>query len=166
MSRTKGYDMSERSEALAQQFEQASAALAALIEGCSDQQWQARCAGETWSVGVTAHHVAGGHIAAAHFVEMLANGQPLPPLTAEMIDQGNAQHAVEHANCTRPETLALLRANSATAASMLRGLSDEQLDRSAPLALLGGASMTAEQFAGGLLVQSVQDHVNSIRAAL
>ena len=158
--------MSERSEALAQQFEQVTGALAGLIEGRSDQQWQARCAGETWSVGVTAHHVAGSHIAAAHFVEMLANGKPLPPLSGEMIDQLNAQHAREHANCTRAETLALLRANSATTASMLRGLSDEQLDRSAPLALLGGASVTAEQFGNGLLVQSVQEHVDSIRAAL
>ena len=95
--------MSERSEALAKQFEQVTGTLAELIEGCSDQQWQARCAGETWPVGVTAHHVASGHIAAASFVEMLANGQPLPPLSMEMIDQMNAQHATEHANCTRAE---------------------------------------------------------------
>jgi len=158
--------MSERSEALAQQFEQVTSALASLIESCSDQQWRSHCAGETWPVGVTAHHVASGHIAAAPFVEMLANGQPLPPLTAEMLDQMNAQHASEHANCTRAETLALLRANSATTARMLRGLSDEQLDRSAPIPLLGGATVTAEQFGNGLLVQSVQEHVDSIRAAL
>ena len=49
---------------------------------------------------------------------------------------------------------------------MLRGLSDEQLDRSASMSLLGGATITAEQFAGGLLLQSVQEHVDSIRAAL
>jgi hypothetical protein len=158
--------MSERSKALAQQVEQVTSALAGLIEGCSDQQWQARCAGETWSVGVTAHHVAGVHIAAARFVEMLAKGQPLPPLSQEMIDQLNAEHAREHASCTRADTLAMLRANSASTTTMLRGLSDEQLDRSAPMPLLGGASVSAEQFASGLLVQSVQEHVDSIRAAL
>jgi hypothetical protein len=49
---------------------------------------------------------------------------------------------------------------------MLRGFSDEQLDRSAPMAFLGGAPLTTEQFGDGLLVQSVQEHVDSIRAAL
>ena len=34
----------------------------------------------------------------------------------------------ESANCTKEETVALLRAGGTAAASMLRGLSDEQLD--------------------------------------
>ena len=40
-----------------------------------------------------------------------------------------------------------------------------QLDRSTPIALLGGTTITAERFGNGLLVQSVQEHVDSIRAA-
>lgn len=46
-------------------------------------------------------------------------------------------------------------------------LSDEQLDRTAPLALADGAGVSAQQLIeGGVLIEHVRGHLNSIRAAV
>ena len=157
--------MSGRAEALAERFEQVNNELIAKVEGCSDQQWWATCQGEGWSVGVTAHHVAGGNRAIAGFVQTIANGEPMPPITMEQIDQMNAQHAQEFANCTKAETLELLRSSGEAAAGMVRGLNDEQLDRSQPLTVMGGQQVSAQQFIEMVLIGHVQGHLQSINAA-
>jgi hypothetical protein len=82
----------------------------------------------------------------------------------DSLHQMNAEHAKQFANCTRDETLVLLRKNAAGAASTVRGLSDDQLDRSAPL--LGGPPMTAQQVIERVLIGHVQEHHGSIRTTL
>jgi uncharacterized damage-inducible protein DinB len=154
--------MSQRSQVLANQFEQASQEVIATVERCSDAQWTTKTSSETWSVGVVAHHVAQGHESIAGFVKMIATGQPLPPLTMDTLHQLNAEHAKQYADCTKTETLALLRKNAAAAAGIVRGLSDEQLDRSAPV--LGGPSKTAQQMVEQVLIGHMQEHHGSIRA--
>lgn len=156
--------MGKRGQALADRFEQANKEMTTTVERCSDAQWKTKTSGETWSVGVVAHHVAEGHGAIAGLIQKIATGQPLPPLTMDMLHQMNAAHAKQHANCTKEETLALLRKNGATAASTVRGLSDEQLDRSAPV--LGGPPMTAQQMVERVLIGHIQEHHGSIRATV
>jgi hypothetical protein len=158
--------MSERAEALAERLEQAVDEVIAMVEQSSDERWKATCAAEGWSTGITAHHIAEAHLnGAVGFIQTLATGQQVPPVTTEMIDQGNAQHAAQHANCTRTETLDLLRQRGAAAASTIRGFSDEQLDRAAPMAFAGGASLNAQQLIESAVIDSVQQHLDSIRAA-
>ncbi len=77
---------------------------------------------------------------------------------------GGLRASEQYANCTKQETLALLRKNAATAAGTVRGLSDEQLDRSAPV--LGGPPMTAQQMVERVLIGHVQEHHGSIRATV
>src|SRR5687767_14990539 len=101
--------MSERAANLADQFERINAALIATVEACSDADWQGVCAGEGWPVGVTAHHVALSYPAFRGFIQGIATGADLPPITGEMLDASNAKHAIEAANYTRTETLELLR---------------------------------------------------------
>lgn len=158
--------MSDRAAALAAQFEDANAAVIAAVERCSPEQWAKTCSAEGWSVGVTAHHIATGHAMISSFVGMVANGQPVPPVTREMIDAGNAQHAQEHAGCTREEVLEMLRRDGSAAAGLLRGLSDEQLDRTAPMAFAGGAELSAQAIAEMILIGHPKDHVRSIQAVL
>ena len=155
--------MSERATALADQLQRVNDDLIATIERCSDEQWKNACAGETWSVGVTAHHVASTHGGVSQLVRMVANGEPLPPITMDMIHQQNEQHAREHANCTREETVALARENGAAAVAIVRGLDDEQLNRSARV--LDG-DMTAGAIVEHILIGHVDGHLQSIRAAL
>jgi uncharacterized protein (TIGR03083 family) len=156
--------MGKRGQTLADQFEKANREMIDTLERCSDAQWKTKTAGEKWSVGVVAHHVAQAHAAIAGLVEKVATGQPMPPLTADMLNQMNAEHAKQHANCTKDETVSLLRKNAATAASTVRGLPDEQFDRTA--SLLGGPPMTAQQVVERVLIGHLQEHHGNIRAAV
>jgi uncharacterized damage-inducible protein DinB len=156
--------MGQRSQGLADRFEQANREIIATVERCSDAQWKSKTSGESWSVGVVAHHVAQSHEGIAGLVQKIATAQSMPGLTMDMIDQGNAEHAKKFANVTKDETLALLRKNGTAAASAVRGLSDEQLDRSAPL--IGGQPMTAQQAIERILIGHVEGHHDSIKKAM
>jgi uncharacterized damage-inducible protein DinB len=157
--------MSERAESLAEQFEAVNGELIAAVEAASDEDWKRTCQGEGWSVAVTAHHIASSNNAVAGFVQAIATGQQIPPITMEMIDQGNAQHALEYANCSREETLELLRDGGAQTVKRLRGLSDEQLDRTAVFAAMDNAELSAQQFAEMILIGHSKQHLQSIRDA-
>src|SRR5262245_34909343 len=107
--------MSERARTLAQQLEHANHDLITTVEGLSDAQWKAKTPGDGRSVGVVAHHVATSHKMVAGIAQAIAHGQPVPTITMDMIHQGNAAHAAQHAHCTKTETVALLRQNGAAA---------------------------------------------------
>jgi uncharacterized damage-inducible protein DinB len=150
--------MSERARNLAQQFEQANHELIATVEGLSDHQWRTETPGDGRTVGVVAHHVAGGHAGIAGLVQRIANGESFP---MPNIDKMNAEHAVQYANATKAETLALLRQNGAASAAMVRGLGDAQLDR-----VGGSMGMSAAQAIERILIGHVNDHHGSIRKAI
>ena len=157
--------MDERAETLAARFEQVNQELIDVIEECSEEQWRSACSGEGWSVGVTAHHVALDTALLAGMVRVMASGQSFPPLTGEGSDEANARHAQEHADCTKQETLDLLRREVPIAAGVLRGLSDEQLGRTAEV-LAGAQHLSTEHVIQGFLIAHVSEHLGSIRAAL
>jgi uncharacterized damage-inducible protein DinB len=152
--------VSERARTLADSFEQANRDLIHTVERLSDAQWKAKTAGEGWSVGVVAHHVAGGHTGIAGFVQKIANGEHVS-VDMDAINRGNAEHAIQFAHTTKAETLALLRQNGAAAAAMVRGLGDTQLDRAG-----GSMGMTAAQVIERVLIGHVRDHHGSIRQAV
>src|SRR5438874_3198082 len=117
--------MGARAEQLATQLEAVNADVIATVEGCPDAQWRtAKTGPEGWPVNVVAHHVGDGHGGISGLVQMIASGQQPPPLTMEMINQGNAKHAQDFANCDKAEALRLLREGGAAAVAAVRGLSD------------------------------------------
>ena len=93
--------MSARAETLAKQYEAQAAELTAAIEKLTDADWKKVTTAEKWSVGVTAHHVAGAHEGIAGIVKTVASGQATPPFTMAMLDEMNAKHAKDFANCTK-----------------------------------------------------------------
>jgi hypothetical protein len=155
--------MGARGEQLAAQLEQANNDVIATIEALTDEQWKAVTEEEGWSVGVLAHHVAASHEGLGGLVQALAHGQPIPPLTMDMINAGNAQHAQQFANVSKAETLELLRGGGAKAVAVLRGLSDEQFDRSGQL--LGG-TVTCQQITENILINHPRSHLKSIKKAI
>jgi hypothetical protein len=153
--------MSARAETLAKQFEAKAAEMTSTLEKLSDADWKKTTA-EKWTVGVTAHHAAGAHEPIAGIVTTIASGKAMPPFTMDMLNANNAKHAVEFANCTKSETLALHKKGVATAAAAVRALSDAELDRSgAPL--VGMPAMTAQQMIEGILINHVEEHLSSIK---
>ena len=83
-----------------------------------------------------------------------------------MVDQMNAQHSREHANCGREETLDLMQRNSALVVSAIRELSDAELDQAAPVSLHWDAPLTAQYFIEEHPLSHPYGHLASIRAAI
>lgn len=154
--------MSERTEALAKQLEEANNDLIAAIEQLTDQQWNTVCAGEGWTVGVTAHHVANSQSGITGLVKAMAGGQSVPPVTQEWLDDRNARWAQEFAGRTQTEAADLLRTSRVEAVNTVRALSDEQLRNTVTVA---GNEMTTEQVIEFILIGHPRSHLASIRAA-
>jgi uncharacterized damage-inducible protein DinB len=157
--------MGARADMLAKRFEEANQTLTDAVAKLSDADWKKTTSAEKWPVAVVAHHVAVAHAGIAGLVKSIASGQHTPSLTMAMIDEGNAKHAKEFANCTKAEALELHKKNAAAAAAVVRGLSDAELDRSgSPLS--GMPVMTTHQVVEGVLINHVNEHLGSIRATV
>ena len=157
--------MSMRAESLAKQYEGKAADLTLTLEKLTDADWKKVTTAEKWSVGVTAHHVAGAHEPITGIVKAVAAGQAMPHFTMAMLDEMNAKHARDFAGCTKAETLALHKSGVAAAAAAVRGLSDAQLDKSGTV-MTGMPAMTTQQIIEGILIGHIDEHLGSIRATV
>ncbi|HXU23435.1 MAG TPA: DinB family protein [Tepidiformaceae bacterium] len=152
---TKGND-------LAAEFEATNQRLITTIESMTEADWKRPCAGETWPAGVTAHHAAESIGPLSGIVQAMASGGPVPPITPEALDAMNAQHAQREANCTREQTLQLLRTGGEEAVRTLRAIPDDGFARTAVFGPMGETS--AENFAKAVLIGHLQAHGSSVAA--
>jgi hypothetical protein len=157
--------MGAKGEALAKQFEAKSEEATAVLGKLTDADWKKTTAAEKWTVGVTAHHLAGSYERVGHIIKTVATGQAMPHFTTEMLDQTNAKHAEECAGCTKAETIALHKKGAAAAAAVVRELSDEQLAKSG-IVFAGVPPMTAEQLVFRALINHTDEHYGSIRKTI
>lgn len=158
--------MSQRSSTLADQFEQAIAELGQAIEKYPDDKWLASTGPEGWNVVALAQHVSGQFPLEMEYITAAAEGRSLPSYSWDDINAKNNGRASKNTNVSKAEVLRELRENAASAAAFVRGLSDEQLDNKAPLALANGAEVTLQQLIeGGILIDHARAHLASIRVA-
>ena len=157
--------MAGKGDALAKQFEAKVQEATAVLEKLSEADWKKKTSGEQWTVGVVAHHVAGGHEGISGIIKTVAAGQSIPNFTLDALHEMNAKHAQEFANATKAETVALHKKNAAAAAAVVRGLSDADLGRSGTV-LSGMPAMTVEQIVTNILINHVDEHVRNIRTAV
>lgn len=158
--------MTKRSHALAERIEQGAAQLAKLAEGLSDAEWKTRVLPDGRTVGVIVHHVASVYPIEVELVRTLAAGKPITGVTWDGIAEMNRKHAQDHAGATKQEALELLRKNSQTAAQAVRQLSDEELDRAAPVSLNGDAPLTAQFFIEDHALRHSFHHLAKIKGVL
>ena len=158
--------MSKRAQALADRLEQGVGELIAFVERLSEAEWQAVRPGDGRTVGVIVHHVASAYPVEIDLARTLASGQAITDVTWEMVNQMNAQHAGEHASTSKADALDLLRRNSASAADAVRALSDEELDRAAPISLNWDAPLTTQYFIEEHPVSHSFRHLANIRAVI
>jgi hypothetical protein len=157
--------MGSRSAELADQFEKAVADLASTVEACSDEHWK-KTTVEGWTVAATAQHVAGQFPLEMEFITASAEGRPLPAYSWEDINGKNDPRAAANMAATKADVLALLKSGAASTSKYLRGLSDEQLDRTSPLKLADNAMVSTQQLIeGGVLIAHVTGHMESIKNA-
>ena len=154
--------MNQRAADLAERFRVFNNEVISLVENCSEEDWQKTCSGEEWTVAVVAHHLAAGHYGALDLAKMIVAGEPLPQLSMEAIDQMNARHAQENANCTKSEVLSILRRQGSAITDYLGGLSETDLDKTGSLALLGGEISTL-QFIEKIILDTGTAHLASMR---
>jgi DinB superfamily len=125
--------LSTRSEGLATKVEQSLNDLLAVVEASTPEQWTTPCTDGEWPQSFAAFHAASTIGVITQTVNDVAEGQPFPNMTMEELDERNAEQAREHANCTKSETVDLIKSAAPGAASMVRSLSDNQLDRKVQL---------------------------------
>jgi hypothetical protein len=157
---------SERARALAERLEQGVRALIAFASGLTEVQWQIRVPKDGRKVGVTVHHVATMYPLEIQLAQVLAGGKAVTGVTPDDVDRMNAAHAKEYDAVTQEAAIDLLRRNSTAAAAAIRALSDEQLDRAAPLSLNSDAPLTCQFMLEDHAVRHSYHHLARIQAAV
>lgn len=158
--------MSTRTEALAVRLEHGAGELATFASGLTDAQWQTRLPKDGRKVGVVVHHVATMYPLEIQLAQALSGGNPVTGVTWDDVNALNAKHAMEHDGVTKEAALELLRRNSAAAAAAIRALSDEELDRAAPVSLNADAPLTCQFMLEDHAVRHSYHHLAVIRRAL
>jgi hypothetical protein len=157
--------MSQRTNALADRLEHGARDLASFASALTDAEWQTRVK-DGRKVGVIVHHVATMYPLEIQLAQTLAAGKPVAGVTWDAVHELNAGHAREHDAVTKEAALDLLRRNSASAAAAIRALSDEELDRAAPVSLNSDAPLTCQFMLEDHAVRHSYHHLDRIRAAL
>jgi hypothetical protein len=158
--------MSDRANTFADRIEQGAESLAVHIESFSEAEWNTIVPNEKRSVGTLAHHVASMYQAEVELTLQLAVGDPIKGLTFDDIDEINANHAQEHAQVEKVETLKFLRESSRAAADRIRELTDVELDTAAAVSLNADAPLTTQFFIEDHPLRHSFQHLDSIRKLL
>ena len=154
--------MTQRNETLATAFEQVAGRILTVADGLSDAAWGVVPAGEARTAGQITYHMAEIYHNFNGLIQLAVDGQPLPVLTLEIVHGLNAEEATRYAGASRAGSLELLRQNSAATTTLLRSLSDAQLDTGTEFF---GHRMTVESLAQNGLVAHSEEHLASIRGA-
>ena len=144
---------------------QRTEALATFANSLTDKEWQTPLPHDGRKIGVIVHHVASVYPLEIMFARSVAAGTP-DGITGEAVNQMNAGHAKEYDAITKDDALNLLAANSAAAAAAIRTLTDEDLDRAAPVPLYGNARLTCQFVLEDHAVRHSIHHLAKIKAAL
>ena len=158
--------MSQRAQALTDRIEKGADALAAFVRTLSPADWKVPVPKDGRTVGVIVHHVASVYPLEIQLAQTLAEGKPITGVAWDTVHQMNAQHAREHAAVEKAEALDLLHRNSREAAAAVRAITDEALDRAAPVSLNADAPLTCQFFVEDHALRHSFHHLARIRAAL
>lgn len=157
--------MSEEATQLAGQLDAVTRDFIEVVQACTPEQWSQTTSSEQWPVGVVAHHVAASYPAFDQLVQALTAGvQTIPPVSAEQLHNGNAQHAREFAKAGKAETLDLFQNSGAPLVQRIRGLSDAQLGITTDIFF--GGEMSLRQIIERIIIGHPASHLASIRTTL
>lgn len=158
--------MSTRAEALATRLEEGVARLATFAEGLSASEWTTPVARDGRGVGVVVHHVGNMFPIEIELAVKVGHGEPVQGVTWDVVHAMNAGHAAEKVAVTRMEAVEFLRKNAKAAAAAIRALSDEELDRAAPVSRYGDAPVTCQFMLEDHAVRHCWHHLDKIRRTL
>ena len=158
--------MQHRSHDLAVRLEAGAEALARYAVSLDADEWQLRIPHDGRSVGVVVHHVANMYPLEIQLALTLAGGGAIEGVTWDDVHAVNAAHAMEYAGVERATALGALQAASTAAAAAVRALTDQQLDRAAPVSLNANAPLTCQFFIEDHALRHSFHHLAAIRATV
>ena len=159
--------MNRRADLLAARIEEGAAALAAFVDGLSEDEWGRPVSPtDRRTIGQIVNHVALVYPIEIDLARAIASGKAVTDVTWQVVAEMNAGHAREYATVTKAAALEQLRRNSRDAAHAVRDFSDADLDRAAPFSLSFGAPMTAQFVVEDHAVRHSWHHLARIRAAV
>jgi hypothetical protein len=158
--------MSKRTDALAERLERGARTLGNFASALTDEEWQLRVPHDGRTIGVVIHHVASVYPLEIKLAQTVAAGDPIAGVTAEVVNQMNAEHARKNEAVTKEEALDLLQRNSAAAAAAIRSLDDEDLDQAALVSLYSDAPLTCQFILEDHAVRHSYHHLALLNAAL
>ena len=163
--------MNERAILLAERFLQMHEGVLAVVEQCSDDQWNMMCAEEGESVGVVMHHIAVAYAAEVELIRATLAGELVPGIytDAALLNQWHAEHAQQFQGCGRDETRALLHQNGSTTASFIAGVDTEQFNviiDIPQMVLWWGHPPSIDQIIEDLIIGHPSGHLASIRTTV
>jgi hypothetical protein len=158
--------MNIRANVLAERLERGVSALATFASELTTAEWASPVPKDGRSVGVVVHHVASVLPTEIHLAQILASGNPVTGVTMTDIHAANGAHARDNADVTKEEALRLLKRNAAATAVVIRTLTDEQLDRAAPVSLYENAPLTTQFMLEDHAVRHSYHHLTLLRVAL
>ena len=159
--------VSARANALAERLEEGARALYAFAKTLTDEEWRTPVsATDRRTVGLVVNHVALMYPLEIEFMQIIADGKPLPGVTMNDIHAINAQQATEYAGVTKVEALERLQVNSMKAAAAIRNLTSDQLDRATPAPLYYGAPITCQFMIEDHAMRHSYHSLGKIRAAV
>lgn len=98
------------------------------VQGCTDSEWlESPVAGDPRTVGVIADHVAHAYEYLAGWIADLAAGREVD-VTAEIVDDLNAEHAADAAGVSAIHVAGHLRSAGDALVALVAGLRPDQLD--------------------------------------
>ena len=156
--------MAKSSTELSQEFNEAATSFAELVRGLNDEQWQATAEGEGWSVGTTARHVAQGLQFTWGITDAILSSN-MPSFTGEDVDNINAQHAEEHPNPDKAETVAMMEQAIPEITSKIAALDNEALDQTGVVEAIGEEPISVRAWLEMLVIGHIGMHRPSIEAA-
>jgi hypothetical protein len=155
-----------RANALGDRLDEGARALADVASALTEAEWQMPIPGDGRKIGVVVHHVATMYPLEIQLAQVLAQGNPVEGVTWEVVHGLNASHATNSDAVTKEAALDLLRRNSAAASAAIRALTDDELDRAAPVSLNADAPLTCQFMIEDHAVRHSYHHLARIRGAL
>jgi Mycothiol maleylpyruvate isomerase N-terminal domain len=158
--------INQRANALADRLEQGARALATFASTLTDAEWQTPVLTDGRKIGVVVHHVASVFPLEIQLAQTLAGGKPVTGVTMDDVHAMNAAHAKQYDAVTQDAALDLLRRNSVAAATAIRALSDEELDRAAEASLYSNAPVSCQFMLEDHAVRHSYHHLARIQKTL
>lgn len=104
---------------LLSQIDAATSAAAAVIEGCTDDQWGTVVADENRTVGVVCHHIGYAYPFVVDWALQVARGEGAPAVSYDDVHALNHQHAEAQGTVDKEAALAQLHENTKSAREKL-----------------------------------------------